>query len=238
MKQDIMNPYHWLSAAAIFFCCVTSVLPAGAQQKVSVRMMALTEIETEPLFLAVEGDEKWIPVEWSRRQPSAPAVTFTQDGVLPLFSEESDPDAKAGYKVSHRIKVPSGAKEILLFAWMADGKLQLQPVDDDFLGKNHKRWLLINFSGKEIAFRVGEKSKPILLKSKASTLYTINVEENQPASILGQARIRGTEPKLFYSSYFPVKEGRRTIVIFTDDGDKIRTKLIADHFPGEEKPDQ
>lgn len=201
-------------------------------------MMALTEIETEPLFFAAEGDEKWVPVEWSRRQPSMPAVTFTQDGVLPLFSEESDPDAKAGYKVSHRIKVPSGANEILLFAWMAEGKLQLQPVDDDFLGKNHDRWLLINFSGKEIAFRVGDESKPVLLKSKASKLYTINVDENKPASILGQARIKGAEPKLFYSSYFPVKAGRRTIVIFTDDGDKIRTKLVADHFLREKKADQ
>lgn len=167
-----------------------------------------------------------------------PAVTFTQDGVLPLFSEETDTDARSGYKISHQIKVPSGAREILLFAWMAEGKLQLRPIADDFLGKRHDRWLLINFSSKDIAFRVGDETKPAIIESKSSQLYTIRVGENEPATIKGLAKIRGDKPKLFYSSYFPVKKGRRTIVIFTDDREKIRTKLIADHFLRDKKPDQ
>lgn len=233
-----MNRNIRILITVTLFGFVATVLPVAAQQKISVRTMALSGIESDPLFFATQGDEKWVPVDWSRRQPSMPAVTFAQEGVLPLFRMEMDPEGKSAYKVAHPVKIPAGAKEILLFAWMVEGKLQLQPVDDDFLGKQHNRWLLINFSGKEIAFRVGDESKPILLKSKASKLYTINVDENKPASILGQARIRGTEPKLFYSSYFPVKAGRRTIVIFTDEGDKIRTKLVADLFPRDENPRQ
>ena len=115
------------------------------------------------------------------------------------------------------------------------GRRHEGPVD--CLGKRHDLWLLINFSSKDIAFRVGDESKPAHVASKQSRLYAIHVAENKPATILGQARIRGSEPRLFYSSYFPVKKGRRTIVLLTDDGDKIRTKLIADLFLRDENPD-
>ncbi|MEY3395783.1 MAG: hypothetical protein RL346_2020 [Verrucomicrobiota bacterium] len=217
------------SALALGWCIATD-LAAQTPQTISVRTMALSEIEGPPLFFATGGEKPWVPVHWSRRQPSRPTVTLAPEGVLSLFQMKENPDGKTAYQAAHALKLSPNAKEILLFAWMAEGTLQLQPVDDDFLGKQHNRWLLINFSDKEIAFKVGDESKPIFLKSKTSELYSINVAENQPATILGQARIRGKDPKLFYSSYFPVKAGRRTIVLFTNDGDKIRTKLVIDHF--------
>lgn len=226
-----MIPRITLATFLTFALC----LAAAAQDKLIVRTMALSSIETPPLFLATSSDEKWQTATWPQRQPSRPVETFIQEGVLSLFIMNLNPESKNEYTVAHQIKIPSGSREILLFAWMASGKLQLQPVADDFLGRNHDRWLLINFSSKQIAFRVGDESTPVILKKKTSKLYKINVAEDKPASILGQARIRGDKPKLFYSSYFPVKKGRRTIVIFTDYGDKIRTKLIADLFPVEKK---
>lgn len=220
---------HFITLVSIV-CCVACASCAGAAQQVSIRTMALSAIESDPLFFAASGDEKWVPIGWSQRQPSKPIVTFVQDGVLFLFSKKQAPSGKDVHEVAHRVKAPPGASEILLFAWMSGGKLFLHPITDDYLGKRHDRWLLVNVSSKDIAFRVGSESKPVMVKSKASELCTINVGENEGAAILGQARIRGTEPRLFYSSYFPVKSGRRTIVIFTDEGDKIRTKLVADHF--------
>jgi hypothetical protein len=233
-----MHSLFRFPALVSFVCCLASGFAEGAPQQLSVRTMALTDIELDPLFFATSGDEKWVPVEWSRRQPSRPAGTFVQDGVLSLFGMKTAPSGEVGYEVAYQVKIPPGAREILLFAWMSDGKLLLHPIADDFLRKRHDRWLLVNFSSKDIAFRVGDESKPVLVESKHSKLYTINVGENEPATILGQARIRGTEPKLFYSSYFPVKKGRRTIVLFTDDGDKMRTKLVADLFLPEKNPEK
>lgn len=227
-----------LIALASIFCGAALGLAQNEPRPISVRTMAMNSIESDTLFFASSGDEKWVEVNWSQRQPSKPVETFTNRGVLSLFSEDTDPKAKSPYKIAHQVKITPGAKEILLFGLMKDDKLQLLPIVDDFLGAKYDRWLMINFSSREIAFRVGSDSKPILLKSKDSKIYKISVAENTGATVLGQAKIRGSEPKTFYSSYYPVKKGRRTMVFFADDGDRIITRFVVDHFPRKKKPAQ
>ena len=36
------------------------------------------------------------------------------------------------------------------------------------------------------------------------------------------------EAKTFYSTYWPVHKGKRALVLFVDDGSKIRVKRISD----------
>lgn len=202
-------------------------VPAFAQ-KISVRTMALTSADMPELYLKTEGDEPLTPVAWPSRQPSKPIVAL-RDGALPLYRCETDDKGKASLKVAHRVKVPADAGEILLLGWSDGDEIRLHALKDDFMGADFNDWLLINFSSKVIAFRIGEGSLPIKLQSGDSRIYRIAVPRNKGATALGQAMIRG-EARTFYSTFVPVKDGQRTIMLFADDGEKIRTKRIIDRF--------
>lgn len=216
---------------------VGMLIPAALRaQQVSVRSMGLAAGEMPELFFKTEGEAKLTPVEWSTRQPSR-AVIALHDGSLPLFRNETDEKGETKTVLSERVKLPADAKEIILFGWLDKDKLRLHAIPDNFLKAKHNDWLLINLSAKDIDFIVGKDSKPIRLASTQSRFYHIEVAENTGASVIGRAQIRG-ELKYFYSTYLPVKSGDRTIMLFSDDGDKIRTKPIYDKFNRREVEEQ
>ncbi len=208
-------------------------VPAFAQ-KISVRAMALTSENMPELYLKTDGDKALTLVAWPSRQPSEPIVAL-RDGALPLYRRETDDKGKESLTVAHRVKVPADAGEIVLLGWSDGGEIRLHAVKDDFMGADFNDWLLINFSSKVITFRIGEGSLPIKLKDGDSRIYRIAVPRNKGATALGQAMIRG-EAKTFYSTFVPVKDGQRTIMLFADDGEKIRTKRIIDRFLAKERP--
>lgn len=200
-------------------------------QQVTMRTMALSSGEMPELYLATPGnkDEPLTPIDWATSQPSRFTVVSSQEGFLPLYHLAVSEDGKETPQVAHRIKLPGAAKEILLFGWMNQDKLQFHVIEDKFLDAKFNDWLLVNMSSKEIAFQVGSKTKPIVLKTTESKLHTIAVREGEGANVRGLANIQG-EARPFYSTYLPVQKSRRTIVLFSDHGEKIRTKLITDHF--------
>jgi hypothetical protein len=234
-----MTNHRILPALLASLLCLLSCMPLFAQQKqptLSVRTMALNPGELPELFFRTKGKVKLTPVHWSTRQPSR-VVLALYEGTLPLFRIELDEDGKDIPVVAHRVKVPAGAKEILLFAWLDKDKkkLKFHAIGDDFLKAKFNDWLLINLSSKSVDFIVGRASKPIRLNKGQSKTYQITAEENKGAAVMGKANIRG-KCRIFYSTYLPVRSQRRTLVIFTDAGDKIRTTLIADLFNRRPKP--
>lgn len=203
-------------------------------QKISVRTMAMNPAKMPELFFKTEGDEPLTEVPWPARQPSASIVAL-RDGSLPLYRSESNEDGKETISVAQRVKVPAGASEILLLGWADGDKVRFRAIKDDFLGADFNDWLLINFSSKVIAFKVGEKSRPIKVESGGSELYRISVPKNKGATAVGQASIRG-KIRTFYSTFLPVKDGQRSMMLFTDDGEKIRAKRIVDELAPKENP--
>ncbi len=215
----------------VLLLCSAQALSAA--KTVSVRTLLLSPAEMPELYFLTQEKEPYVRVKWSERQPSKPVAALCEES-LPLYRMELDPSGKPIPIVAKQIKLPVGAKEVILLAWQEDDKISYHAIGDDYLGRHFNHWLLINFSRKEIAFRVGDDSDPVLVKTAESKIYKLKAAKDKGATVIGQARIKG-EIKMFYSSYFPVKDGRRTIVLFTDDGEKIRTRLIADHFLREEK---
>ncbi len=132
------------------------------------------------------------------------------EGTLPLFRIELDEEGKEIPIVAHRVKIPVGAKEILLFAWSNTGDLNFYAIVDNFLTAAFNDWLLINLSSKSIDFKVGRASTPVRLIKGQSKIYRIAVAKNKGATVLGKANIRGKD-RIFYSTYLPVKSKRRTL---------------------------
>ena len=228
-----MSIHQIILAALIHFtCCLTlnaePLRPSPDAKKISVRTMVLGSVKMPELYFMTMGEETMIPVHWSKRQPSK-AVEAIYESTLPLFRLEVDEEGKNIPVVAHQVKIPQGAKEILLFGWKHKDKINLLALGDNFLSAKYSDWFLINLSSKSIDFIVGRESKPIKVNSKQAKSYTIKVDEDKGAAILGKANIRDKD-RIFYSSYIPVRSERRTIIIFSDDGDKIRTTPVADLF--------
>ncbi|MFK7852290.1 MAG: hypothetical protein AB8D78_15040 [Akkermansiaceae bacterium] len=227
--MTIRHITHFLPVYLV--CC--SPLQAAPQQ-ISVRTMALGSGEMPELYFETKGETKLTPAVWSKRQPSRMVSTIYED-TLSLFRLEVDEDGQEIPVIAHQVKVPEGANEILLFGWLNKSDVNFQAITDDFLKAAFDDWLLINLSSKRIDFLVGRDSKPIRLNSKRISRYKITAKEDKGGAVYGRANIRGEE-RIFYSTFLPISANRRTIMLFTDDGDKIRTTPVIDHFNRRKKP--
>ncbi len=224
-----MSIHRIFLTALIYLTCYASLnAQAPEPKKISVRTMVLDRSDMPELYFMTKGEEKLTPVNWSKRQPSRTVDALYID-TLPLYRLEINEDGESIPVVAHQVKIPPGAKEILLFGWQGKDKLNLVAIGDNFLSAKYSDWTLINLSSKKIDFVIGRESKPIRVESRRATPYQVNIDEQKAAVVLGKANIRGVD-KIFYSSYISVRSHRRSIMIFSDNGDKIRTTLVVDHF--------
>jgi hypothetical protein len=136
--------------------------------------------------------------------------------------------------VAHRVKLPAGAKAILLLGWTSGDSTRHVAIKDDVGAAGFDNWLLINTTKKPIAFKVGDKSSPVQIAPGKSRNYKITVEKNKGAAVLAQAPVKG-KAKTFFSTYWPVYGDKRAVVLFVEDGNKIRVKRISDKIGGARK---
>ena len=194
-------------------------------QTINVRTLALRAGELTEVYLRV--GEKYEKLRFSAAQPST-TVPAIRANPLPLYKREKDAEGKEIYVIAHKLKIPRGAKGVLLLAWKSGDKVRYLAIKDDFSKARFNDWLLINTSKKSIGFKVGEKAKPIILKAGSSKTYSMKrVKQGKGTSVAAQTMYKG-KMKLFFSTYWPVLPGKRTLILFIDDGRKIRVKRISD----------
>ena len=210
------------SLAACFVCLVCSSLLSA--QTIGIRTLAMRAGAMPEVH--VRDAKGHLPLRFSPVQPSEVVGALTANP-LPLYRRETDAKGKEGFVVSQQVKLPDGANGILLLGWADGGKTRYVAIKDDFSAARYNDWLLINASTRPVAFRVGDSGKPILLKPGVSTTHRIPVAEGEGATVLAQAPLDGKD-KVFYSTYWPVYAGKRSIVLFVDDGPKILVKRISD----------
>lgn len=208
---------------------VCSALLGGASvsaQQLSVRALALRAGEMPEVF--VKGAKEFFPLEFSNVQPSQP-VDVMNVNPLPLYSSGMDDEGEQAFASSQLIKFPGGSRGILLLGWISDEKPKYIAIKDDFKAARYNDWLLINAATKPVAFMVGENSKAMVVKPGESTTHRISVKKGVGATVLAQAPFDG-EAKTFFSTFWPVYPDRRAVVLFVDDGKKIRVKRISDQL--------
>lgn len=205
---------------------LAALLAAGAApgQTIGVRTLALRAGEMPEVFL--RGSKDHHPLKFSAVQPS-PVVRAAAANPLPIYKSALDQEGKPAFTVVQQVKLPSGAKGVLLLGWSAGDTIRYVAMEDDFGSAGFNDWLLINTTARPIAFKVGEKAAPVQVAPGSSRTYKIATDKNKGAAVLAQAPFDG-KAKTFYSTYWPVHAGKRAVVLFVEDGQKIRVKRISD----------
>ncbi len=197
---------------------------ADARETIAVRTLSLQAGEIPDVYL--RGKKEHVALEFSAVQPGE-LLRAMAANPLPLYHRKTDPNGNEAWTIAHRVRIPAGAKGILLLALPDGDQSRFLAISDDFAGARYNDWLLINASSKPITFAVGEKSKPVLIVSGSSTTHRVTAPRGQGTVVLAQAPI-DDKPTVFYSTYWPVYDDRRTLVLFADSGPKILVKRISD----------
>ncbi len=218
---------------SFFIFCLFTVSSWAQDMAISLRTMQLGGNEMPGLYVKKADAREPALLTWCSTQPTNP-IQVIHDGSLKLYKQTSDPKGKLGYEVASSVKLPGAEKEVLLLAWESDGKIKYVAIKDQFLNANFNDWLAINTSPNAVAILAGDNAKPVKIEAGKSLVFQPNIEKGKGVEILAQASRKG-EVKTFLSTYWPAFEGQRTMIIFYDDGDKMRAKRIGDRFLKKEK---
>lgn len=66
-------------------------------------------------------------------------------------------------------------------------------------------------------------AKPVKIAPGASQRHKITAENNKGVAVLAKGKA-----KTFFSTFWPVYPDKRAVILFIDDGTKIRVKRISD----------
>jgi hypothetical protein len=185
--------------------------------------------------LYLRGEEEYHVLEFSSVQPGV-LIPALRRNPLPIFRKTEDDEGEVVFEPAYQVKLPSDAGGILLLGWTSDDEFRHVAIEDNFRAARFNDWLLINTSGKPVAFQVGEDAKPAVMAPATSITHRVKAQKDQGVAVTAQAPFRG-EPRTFFSTFWPVPDGKRTVVLFFDDGEKVRIKRISDRLePAAEEP--
>jgi hypothetical protein len=197
---------------------------ARSAEKIAIRTLALRADEMPELF--IHTGKEYLPLLFSAVQPGETAQAMAANP-LPLYRSGNGPEAKDGFVIAHRVKLPDAAAGILLLGWKQGDDARFVAINDEFAKAGFNDWLLINASSHPVAFKAGETASPLLLKSGVSATHRISAAKGEGIAVTAQAPIKG-KTRTFFSTYWPVYADKRSVVVFVDDGAKILVKRISD----------
>ena len=216
------------------FLIAGSALAQDAQ--ISLRTLQLDGDEMpESWVLTANEKGDLVTLAWLSSQPTAP-VKVAHDGQLKLFRYTTNDKGEKVPEVAEIIKLPAAVKEVLLLGWIKDDKAEYVVIADKFLNAKFNDWMAINASENRTAVLAGDKGEPVLVEPGKSVIFQPDIQEGKGVKIIAKTQ-RKAELKTFLSSYWPAFPGQRTLIIFYDDGDRMRAKRIGDRFIAEQPKD-
>lgn len=220
-----------LPILAVAFLSLSGASLASAQT-ISVRTLALRPGPLPETY--IKGPKEYHALSFSDVQPNE-AVSALSAKRLPLYERGTNAKGEETFTIVYKVNVPVGARGILLLGWIAGDEVRYTAIDDDFGAARFNDWLLINTGSRPVALVVGEGTKPVLIAPGTSMNHRISVPKEQGASILVKAPFNG-KTTTFFSTYWPIHADRRTVVLFVDDGSRIRVKRISDKLAPDSPP--
>lgn len=210
----------------ITFAIALMIHPVLGNPVIPLRALALAKgIEIPDRYIQTSDGHVPLPISWLEPGAVMPAVADL--GELSIFEQITNERNVIAYRVAEKVKLPTGAKGILLLGWMAGDSPRYLAIDDDYLSAKHNDWMLINAADKAVAFQMGRNEKPVLIQPASVKKNRLNAKKNVGVSVIGQAQWDG-KAKTFYSTYWPVRGGERGIVIFFSHHDRISLRKITD----------
>lgn len=215
----------------IFFIVLSPPLLLHSQTdrpiNVEVRTLALSRLENpSEHYLKTEAGYKLLTI--SHRQPRKPIETTT-DGTLRVYQKSGD-NSRDMYEVYAEVPLPKEARSILLLVTEAPDGIQYRPVIDHYTEASHTDWLMINTTSQVITLQIGQNADPFFLEPDSAKTCKLDATHQGGLAITGKVESNG-EFKTIYSTYWALREGARSIVIFLDEENRIQTKRITDPLP-------
>lgn len=237
MKSDINMTLHkcvWIFAWIPIFFWMASGSTWAQEASVSVRTLQLAEGELPDSWVMVAGGKEPVKLSWQTSQPTEP-LRVLHDGQLKLFRYEMGQDGKMIMADLRSIALPTPATEILLLGWASDGEGKYTALKDHFLKANFDDWIAINTSRNPVAVKAGRLSDPVRVDPGKSLIFRPRIEQGKGVEIIARAPYKG-RTKTFLSTYWPAFPGQRTMIVFYDDGEKMRARRIGDRFLRKDEP--
>lgn len=207
---------------------------AWAQESVvSVRTLQLAADELPESWVIVAGEKEPVKLTWQTSQPTEP-LRVVHDGQLKLFRYSMGEEGKMVVDDVKAIPLPAAATEVLLLGWVSDEKGKYVALKDYFLQAKFDDWIAINTSPNPVAVKAGSKSDPVRVDPGKSVVFKPRIEEGKGVEMIAAAPYKG-RTKTFLSTYWPAFAGQRTMILFFDDGERMRAKRIGDRFVREEE---
>ncbi len=191
-----------------------------------LRTLALNRAALPELYIA--GEDGYVKLVFNPVRPFD-VYKARAESPLSIFRQVTEEDGKSSYEVVSKVEVPDGSPRILLLGWLSGDEPRFSAVPDNFETAGFDDWMLINTTGKQIEFQPAAKTgdDPFLVEPQSIEKIKPSVTRNTGTGVRAFA-IEGGKKKRFYSTYWPVYPDSRFIVVFYEDGSRVRLMKISD----------
>jgi hypothetical protein len=212
-----------ITAAALL---LSASLVFSQEEKIAFRTLALAQTKFPELW-AIEGG-KPLAITFSSAQPSVP---FKADKAspLPIFKGPLDDKGMPKETVPIKVAVPA-ASSILLIGWMEGDKPGFLAIADSFSTMKSDDWLVINPSKKDIAVQIGADTKPTAVKANSHLAMKNTAPSGTGAAVTIAAKQDDGKWKSVYTSFWPIYDNQRGMIVVIQKGEKLNVNYIADQI--------
>lgn len=177
------------------------------------------------LYFKNGSNFKLLPLPNSRPSESGVADRDS-NGSLLLFKELQNDEGEIEYIPDVSVSIPKGSRQVLILAAKQNDKINAIAVNDN-LNANERDWLMINVTDVPLALQLGHGEKPVPIPPGQSVFYEAKVKTGSGAAVK-VAAYKEEGWKRVYSTFWPIYEGQRGLIICIQDGDSIRVKYISE----------
>ncbi|WFB34778.1 hypothetical protein P3T73_11465 [Kiritimatiellota bacterium B12222] len=201
----------------------------NAEEPATLHLRVLMFNHGGPEHIYTYGVDELETIRLSSVQPSPP-VEVKANNPLPLYYTAPDPESETVPRPHAGVKIPAGIQHVLILGKVQNDKVSWVAIPDNLPLADSRDWQMINASPVPIVIRIGEESEAILLKPGSQKVYKLNVKPGEGAAVTAARWVDG-EPEIFYSTYWPVKENQRGLVLFLSEGGGVQVKRISERLP-------
>lgn len=228
-----MNP-KFKNPLLMRLCCyiapLVSLVFAGhafaQEEKITFRTLALAEAQFPQLWAIESG--KAVPLSFPSAQPSS-AIKADRTSPLAIFKGTLDDKGKPTDTVPMLVRLPSSSS-ILLLGWMDAGKPGFLAIEDPFSTMKADDWLVINSTKNLLAIQVGETAKPLSIKANSHESVKITAASGTGAAVTIASQQVDGKWKSVYSSYWPIYNDKRGLVLIVQNGSNFNVNYIVDQI--------
>lgn len=188
---------------------------------IQLRVLSLVQNLGQEYYF-FDGSDYHAP-RFSHHRPSRTTLdsVITAEGMLPVFIQQ-DVAGELSHQLVFQLALPKGAKQVLVIAAKTGNQVSMVALADN-LSTNYRDWMLINSTATPLVFQFGEGKTLIQVPPGQSVPIQIEADFGTGAAVrIAAFREEGWE--LIYSTFWPVYEGQRGLIIFMQDGENIRLR--------------